>query len=114
MADETPFHEPCAKHQDISAYLARAQDNNCFGCFIDGLRKQLEGGIEMIEERRQKLLELYGIGVNQLSYSDDKGMWFACYSVHGDVCETDNFKTRREAEDKAIAEYESISETGEK
>lgn len=67
----------------------------------------------MNEERRQKLLELYGIGVNQLAYSGDIGMWFSCYSVHGDECETSNFKTRREAEDQAIVEYESISETGE-
>jgi len=69
----------------------------------------------MKEERRQKLLEQYGIGVMQLVYSKtDSGMWYGCYRIHGDDYETDNFKTRREAEDKAIADYESISETGEK
>jgi len=66
----------------------------------------------MNEERRQKLLELYGIGVSQLLYTGDKGMWFGMFQLHGDEYETDNFKTRREAEDKAIAKYESISETG--
>jgi len=51
----------------------------------------------------------------QLVYSKtDSGMWYGCYRIHGDDYETDNFKTRREAEDKAIADYESISETGEK
>jgi len=69
----------------------------------------------MKEERRQKLLEQYGIGVIQIVYSKvDNGMWFGCYRIDGDEYETDNFNTRREAEDKAIAEYESISETGEK
>lgn len=68
----------------------------------------------MTEERRQKLLEDYGIGVMKLLYTGDKGMWFANYQIHGDDYETDNYKTRREAENKAILEYESISETGEK
>ena len=68
----------------------------------------------MSEERRQKLLELHGIGVNQLLYSGDKGLWFGCYSVDGYEYETDNYKTRREAEDVALREFESISETGSK
>jgi len=68
----------------------------------------------MKEDRRQNLLELYGIGVMQLVYSDDKGMWFAAYQCCGDEYETDNFKTRRQAEDQGITDYESISETGEK
>ena len=38
----------------------------------------------------------------------------ALKEVQGDEYETDNFNTRREAEDQAIADYESISETGEK
>lgn len=67
------------------------------------------------EERRQKLLEEYGIGVMQLVYSKtDSGMWYGCYRIHDDDYETDNYKTRREAEDHAIAGYESISETGDK
>ena len=67
----------------------------------------------MNEDRRQKLLEDYGIGVMQLTYID-AGMWYGSYVFNGDNYETDNFKTRREAEDKAIAEYESLSETGER
>lgn len=66
------------------------------------------------EKRRQKLLEQYGIGVMPLLYTRNKGMWFANYQIHGDYFETANFKTRRESEDQAIADYESISETGEK
>ena len=66
----------------------------------------------MNEESRQKLLELYGIGVTQVLYTGDKGMWFCMFQLYGDEYETDNFKTRREAEDKAIAEYESILEAG--
>lgn len=68
----------------------------------------------MIEERRQKLLELYGIGVWRSLYTGDERMWFGGYYIDGTDYETADFKTRREAEDKAIAEYESISETGEK
>ena len=69
----------------------------------------------MKEDRRQKILELYGIGVMQLIYSKtDSGMWYGLFTNLGDEYETDNFKTRREAEDQAIADYESISETGEK
>ena len=70
----------------------------------------------MIEDRRQKLLELYGIGVIRQTWSyagDEKTKWFGVFYLNGDW-ETDNCKTRREAEDQAIADYESISETGEK
>lgn len=74
----------------------------------DYLAQQVE-----TEERRQKLLELYGIGVQQLRYTSDKGEWFGSYYAHSGEYETDNFKTRREAEDRAIADYESISETEE-
>ena len=68
----------------------------------------------MKEERRQKLLELYGIGVALGQWGKSKGMWFGTYNIFGGDYETDNFNTRREAEDQAIADYESISETGEK
>lgn len=70
----------------------------------------------MSEERRQKLLETYGIGVSKLMYhpKKDVGMWFGCFNVLLDYYETDNFKTRREDEDQAIADYEAISETGSK
>ena len=68
----------------------------------------------MKEERRQKLLELYGIGVLQMNRGKDKGKWFGQYFLHDGDYETTNCATRREAEDKAMADYESISETGEK
>ena len=69
----------------------------------------------MKEERRQKLLELYGIGVMQLIYSKtDAGMWYGLFTNLGDEYETDNFNSRREAEDQAIADYESLCETGSK
>ena len=68
----------------------------------------------MKEERRQALLELYGIGVAKCLYGKNKGMWFGTYVLFEVDYETDDFKTRREAEDQAIADYESISETGEK
>ena len=73
----------------------------------------------MIEERRQKLLESYGIGVQQIAYHnypkpDEINYWFGIFRINNEDYETDNFKTRREAEDRAIADYESISETGEK
>ena len=66
------------------------------------------------EKRRQSLLESYGIGVLKLIYTKEAGMWFGAFQVHGNDYETDNFKTRREAENQAIAAYESICETGSK
>ena len=75
-------------------------------------KRHVEDKIFMKEEIRQRLLEKYGIGVMQLVYSKtDNGMWFGCYRINGDEYETDNFKTRKEAEDKAIAEYESKTES---
>jgi|GEM_PF-5841907 len=69
----------------------------------------------MTEERRQKLLEHYGIGVIQLVYHpNDSGMWYGLFRFLDAEYETDNLRTRREAEDRAIAEYESLCETGEK
>lgn len=68
----------------------------------------------MNEERRQKLLELYEIGVQRFLYAKDDAKWFGIYRCYDEEYETENFKTRREAEDKAIAEYESLSETGER
>ena len=63
----------------------------------------------MNEERRQKLLELYEIGVQRYLYAKDGAMWFGMFRYCDGDYETDNCKTRREAEDKAIADYESIS-----
>ena len=65
------------------------------------------------EYRRQKLLELYSIEINKSHFKNDPG-WFCSFHVHGEEYETGNFLTRREAEDQAIADYESISETGTK
>ena len=67
----------------------------------------------MKEDRRQKLLELYSIEINKSHFKNDPG-WFCSFHVHGEEYETGNFLTRREAEDQAIADYESISETGAK
>lgn len=58
---------------------------------------------------RQETLEMYGIGVMQLVYSTkDQGMWYGCFYIHGEDYETGNFKTRIEAEDQAIREYEEV------
>ena len=60
------------------------------------------------EERRQKLLEVYGIGVSKWRYKSDKGIWFGEFRLEGEDYETENYATRREAEDKAIILYETI------
>ena len=65
----------------------------------------------MEEEIRQKLLEDYGIGVEKHVYPKDKNKtWFGIYQINGSDFETINCATRRQAEDKAIAEYETKTE----
>ena len=80
------------------------------------IQKHPLGRLVMKEERRQNLLEHYGIGVMKTwpKPKDGSNRWFGVFQIDGGDYETDDFPTRRQAEDQAIADYESICETGTK
>ena len=61
----------------------------------------------MNEDERQVELEKYGIGVTP-SWNHP-GEWYATFDLNGEEYETYFYKTRREAEDKALSMFKEKS-----